>query len=407
MSLRGIADVGPHRIDATAFVVAAWVSLVACGVRDYHLGGPEGPGVAGGARGDVQSGGAHHSRGGAPPDGVNVAGGTASGAGAGGSPAVRGSGGVGGTAFAGTGGIGGTTSGGIGGSAGLTGWASVSECGPRGTTGGDEGPTVRPLDARALEEAARASGPSIIEISGTMDLGDVVPAISSDKTLVGIDGAELVGSVRVQDARNVIVRNIRFNGGGVPGGRDALEVEGSSCVWVDHCEFFDGPDSNLDIVRASDLVTVSWSKFYYAAKNDEHRFGSVCGNDDTDAPGRINVTFHHNWWAERVLKDTPGARHGKVHLFNNYFSSAGNEYCIAARYMSKLLVENNFFEGVNDPIVFELDQDTAEVVETGNVYSGTSGDAVSRGSAFEPPYAYPLEAAEAARDRVVAEAGAR
>jgi pectate lyase len=108
-----------------------------------------------------------------------------------------------------------------------------------------------------------------------------------------------------------------------------------------------------------------------------------------------------------VLKDTPGARHGKVHLFNNYFSSAGNEYCIAARYMSKLLVENNFFEGVNDPIVFELDQDTAEVVETGNVYSGTSGDAVSRGSAFEPPYAYPLEAAEAARDRVVAEAGAR
>jgi pectate lyase len=379
MSLRGIADVAPRRIDATAFVVAAWVSLVACGVRDYHLGGPEGSGVAGGA-------------------------------GAGGSPAVSGSGGVGGTAFAGTGGMGGTTSGGIGGtggSAGLTGWASVSECGPRGTTGGDAGPTVRPLDARELDEAARASGPSIIEISGTIELGDVVPSISSDKTLVGVDGAELRGSVRVQDARNVIVRNIRFNGGGVPGGRDALEVEGSTCVWVDHCEFFDGPDSNLDIVRASDLVTISWSKFYYAAKNDEHRFGSVCGNSDTEAPGRFNVTFHHNWWAERLLKDMPGVRHGKVHLFNNYFSSAGNEYCIAARYLSKLLVQNNFFDGVNDPIVFELDQDTAEVVETGNVYSATSGNPVSRGSAFEPPYAYPLEGAEAARARVIAEAGAR
>jgi pectate lyase len=347
-------------------------------------------------------------------EGGHVAGGTDGGSNAVGGIGGRGQGGAsneGGAAgedgLAGEGGAG--IAGGTGGStgtAGLTGWASVSECGLRGTTGGETGPTIRPRNAQEIDDAVRASGASVIEISGTIQLGDVVPQISSDKTLIGVNGAELVGSVRILDARNVILRNIRFNGGGVPGNRDAVEVDGSTCVWVDHCEFFDGPDSNLDIVRGSDLVTVSWSKFYYAVKNDDHRFGSVCGNSDTDTPGRINVTFHHNFWAERLLKEMPGVRHGKVHIFNNYFASAGNEYCIAARYMSELLVENNFFEGVNNPIVFEVDADTAKVVETGNVYVETTGTPASRGVSFLPPYPYALETAEAARESVLAEAGA-
>ncbi|MGC4065082.1 MAG: hypothetical protein QM784_10645 [Polyangiaceae bacterium] len=119
---------------------------------------------------------------------------------------------------------------------------------------------------------------------------------SGDKTLIGVGDAELVGSVRVINARNVILKNIRFNGVNASSDLDALEVDNSSCVWIDHCEFVDGGDDNLDIVRGSDLVTVSWSKFHYQVKTDSHRLGSVCGNSNTDWPGRINVTFHHNWW---------------------------------------------------------------------------------------------------------------
>lgn len=388
MSRCAWADVASSRVGATALYVTAAASFAGCGVYDYELAASDDSGVNDG-RGGAQSGATSSSRGGTPSAGGHVNGGSG-GAGTAGAVPVAGIGGAG-----------------TSGTAGLTGWASVSECGPRGTIGGEDGPSVRPKSAAELDDALRAEGPSVIEISGTIELGERVVFVSSDKTLLGVGGAELIGSVRVRDARNVILQNVRFNGGGVPGDRDALELDASTCVWIDHCEFLDGPDSNLDIVRGSDLVTVSWSKFYYVVKDDDHRLGSVCGNSDADTPGRINVTFHHNHWGERLGREMPGVRHGKVHLFNNYFSSAGNEYCIAARYLSKLLVEHNVFEGVNDPIVFEQDADTAEVVETGNVYSATSGSAVSRGAAFVPPYAYAIESAEAARARVVAEAGVR
>lgn len=296
----------------------------------------------------------------------------------------------------------------------LVGWASVPECGPsgEGTTGGLGGPTVFPRTASELNEAVRDAGPSVIQISGTIDLGDTTLQVSSDKTLIGVEGAELVGSVRVLDARNVILSNIRFNGGPVQLTSDAVELSGATCVWLDHCEFFDGGDGNLDIVRGSDLITVSWSKFYYESKTDPHRLSNLCGNTDSDTPGKIRVTFHHNWWGAGVLQQMPRVRHGQVHVFNNYFNSAGNNYCIGAGYMARLLVQNNLFDGVANPIVFQLDEvpadsglHTAEVLEVGNDYSNATGEHVSRGSAFVPPYTYTLEPAADTGTAVVAGSG--
>ncbi len=287
----------------------------------------------------------------------------------------------------------------------LIGWASITECGPRGTTGGEGGPVVRPTTPEELDAATRADGPSIIEISGRMELGDLVPILSGDKTLLGRDDAEFLGAVRVRDARNVVLKNIRFNGGGVPSSMDALEIDNSSCVWIHHCEFVDGGDDNLDIVRGSDLITVSWSKFSFQAKTDSHRLASVCGNSNDDWPGRINITFHHNWWGEGLLSHMPSVRHGMVHVFNSYFDAAGNDFCIGAHHMSKLLVQNNVFESVNDPIVFQLDDGTAEVVESGNDFSQATGEHVSRGTSFEPPYPFTLEDTATAKTRVLAESG--
>lgn len=356
-------------------VLACAALLSGCGVFDYQLGKIP----ASGGTGSTTS--------------ISGAAGTTGGSQAGGSAGASGI----------TGGAAGTT----GTATGVIGWASVSDCGPLGTIGGETGPTVRPQTAEDLDNAVRATGPSVVEISGSITLNDVIPQISSDKTLVGVNGAELVGSVRVRDARNVILRNIRFNGGGGSSSLDAVEVDNSTCVWIDHCEFVDGGDSNLDIVRGSDLVTVSWSKFYYVVKTDTHRLGSVCGNSNSDTPGKINITFHHDWWAPGVLLNMPSVRHGKVHIFNNYFSAASTNYCIGAGYMSKLLVQNNYFDGSTNPIIFNSDEDTAEVVETGNDYSTATGDHVTRGASFEPPYQYQnsLESAETAKASVASGAG--
>lgn len=381
-------------------VLVGCVTLSGCGVFDYQLGGRRdgaaGVGGGGGAAGLGE---------------VVGTGGVETGD-------AAGTGGGGGTAASSSGSGGSAGDAGIAGSAGfpegLIGWASVPDCGLNGTNGGEGGPIVTPTTSSELSQAARADGPAIIRISGTIQLTDGVVQIDTDnKTLIGVDGAQIIGGVRVRGARNVVVQNIKFNGAGTAINVDALEVTNSTCVWLDHCEFFDGGDSNLDIVRGSDLVTVSWSKFYYSTKTTLHRLGSVCGNTTTDTPGKINVTFHHNQWGPNLLEEMPGVRHGKVHIFNNYFSAAGNSYCIGANYMSKLLVQNNFFENVNNPIVFNNDEETpgsghtAEVVETGNDYSTASGEHVARGVSFEPPYPYALEPAETAKQSVLMRAGSQ
>lgn len=298
--------------------------------------------------------------------------------------------------------------------AGLVGWAATAECGPLGTTGGAAGPRVRVTSADELRAAAGADEPRVIEIAGRLELGSETVDIASDKTLVGVSGGELVGHLRVNEARNVILQHLRLDGSPTTGTTDTLEVTGSTCVWIDHCDVFDGADGNLDIVRGSDLVTVSWSKFYYAAKDHDHRYSNLCGNANDDTPGKINVTFHHNWWSAGVVEQMPRVRHGKVHVFNNYYSAVGNNYCIGAGYLARLVVQNNVFEGVTNPITYQYDEleagsglHTAEVVATGNDTSTATGEFVTGGAAFVPPYEFSLESAANARTRVIADAGAR
>ncbi len=345
----------------------------------------------------------------------------AAGAGHGGAAAPSGGGAGGAAALAGgAAGSAGSPAGGVVGAAGelgalpgLVGWASVADCGPRGTVGGDGGPRVAPTTAAELREAAAAEGPRVIELRGRYDLGGELLDVTSDKTLVGAAGATLVGAVRLNGVTNVVLQDLRVDGAVADNERDAVEVSGSSCVWIDHCEIVDGADGNLDIVRGSDLVTVSWTCFHYVTKTDDHRYSNLCGNEDTDTPGKLNVTFHHVWWGDGVRAQMPRVRHGQVHVYNSYYSAAGNEYCVGAGYMARLLVERCVFDGVNDPIRFQLDEDaetgehTAEIVQRDNDVTTASGALESRGSSFTPPYPYELEPVGTVRATVTASAGPR
>ena len=353
--------------------------------------------VCSGDGGNGGNGGAVGTGGAAGTGGVGGSGGAGGTAGSGGDGGSGGTGGVGGSG--GTGGSGGSV-----GSSDLVGWGADPACGPNGTTGGEGGPTVTVTSAGDLRSAASGDGPRVIHVSGKINLGGSQLSVGSNKSLIGVNGAEIAGFTRVS-GENIIFKNIKFNGAATSG--DTVEVTGTTCMWIDHCEFYDGSDGNLDIVRGSDLITVSWSRFYYVERNHSHRLSNLCGNQDSDTPGKINITFHHNWWGSKVLQRMPRVRHGKVHVFNNYYSSSGNDYCIAAGYRSKLLVENNYFDGVNHPIRWMSDQGTAEVVERGNLYVDSDGDRVTRGSSFTPPYAYALDAAQDVKASVMAGAGAR
>jgi len=276
-----------------------------------------------------------------------------------------------------------------------------------GATGGEGGPVVtvdNPFDFWALAESP---GPMTIEVQGVLDVGQIW--VESDKTIVGDGDDGLVGELFLYGVQNVIIQNLYVTNPYGWGSGDAISLYGAEHVWIDHVDVFDAPDGLIDITAGSDFVTVSWSKLYYTpADPPSHNFAMLIGASDTDTRdvGKEHITIHHNWWGDDVVERMPRVRFGDVHVFNNYFNSPGNNYCVRAAIESELLVENNYFEDVNDPHVVYITTGTPGQIEaSGNVYVNTTGGRDDGDVVFTPPYAYPLDDGFMVRDIVTAGAG--
>jgi pectate lyase len=238
----------------------------------------------------------------------------------------------------------------------------------------------------------------------------------------------------------VIVRNIKIAGYGVgdcsrdpsydpsvgcSSGQDAISVQKNAHhVWFDHCDISDGTDGNLDITNGANHVTVSWTKFHYTARTDNsgsdstgasgHRYSNLVGGTDDpstyDDANSLNVTWHHNWWADKVMERQPRVRFGKNHIFNNLYSAAGDNYCIRAGIKGQLLIENNVIAGVKDPHEFNStsDQGTASITATGNLYQNASGTESTGGGGTpftKPSYSYTSEATASLQAAIQSGAG--
>ena len=408
-------------------------------------GGTKGSGGA-----TVASGGTTSSSGGnmggRAGGGTTSTGGVAAGSSGGGSSGLGGS--AGGAAGSGRGGAAGaqdagvagssgnrdagsTPTGGTGGTAGncttppdpspLIGWATASGS----TTGGGNATPTTVTTTAALASAVKGTTPAVIYVKGVMAPGAV--AIGSNKTIVGLCGAEIHGHIGMNKSSNVILRNIKIVGYAVgncaldPGydpatgcssGDDAISIQGQSDhIWLDHDDISDGTDGNLDITHADDFITVSWTKFHYSsARTDNsgsdstgangHRYSNLVGHSDTNASedtGHLTITWHHNWWADFVMERQPRVRFGRVHVFNNLYTSKGDDYCIGVGVGANLLTENNVFVGVKTPIdTTGYSDSTSAIRSTGNVYTGTLGDApadLKASSVFDPAsvYTYTLD----------------
>jgi pectate lyase len=262
---------------------------------------------------------------------------------------------------------------------------------------------VTATTAEQLIEHSESEEPLIIQLDGTFEIPEL--RVASNKTLIGVEGgATIEGGVRIRGSgadetvSNVIIKNLRIHGATSDTDGDGMHIYYAHHVWVDHCEIWDSPDGNLDIVHASSWVTVSWTKFWYSddAPAADHRFSNLIGHDDPNEEdeGRLKVTFHHNWWGPGIMERMPRVRYGDVHVFDNYYSAAGNNYAIGAGFEARLLVENNYFDGVADPHIFYDAEPTAEIAVAGNEYEGTTGvQQMGQGASFMPPYEYELDAA--------------
>ncbi len=193
--------------------------------------------------------------------------------------------------------------------------------------------------------------------------------VGSNTTLIGADGVTLTGFVvNISEIDNVIVRNLEisdaydcfptWNGETWKTEWDNLVVSGSTHVWLDHLTLNDGDtvdaeqpeyfgerflrhDGLLDVVRAADLVTISWSKL------EGHDKSMLFGNGDsryTDR-GTLRVTMHHNDLIDLVQR-APRVRFGQVHVYNNVYRVGNPEaygYSWGAGVESSIVARNNTF----------------------------------------------------------------
>jgi pectate lyase len=300
-----------------------------------------------------------------------------------------------------------------------TGWASEQG----GTTGGAGGTVVTVDNIDSLMKYAKIKNtPYIIFLKGTVGsygthgLNDAnVVEISSNKSILGLPGAQLNGHFDITHDSNVIVRNItiRMSGAVDVNGDDCITVQHNSVhIWLDHLDIADGQDGNTDIVDGSDLVTVSWTKFHYTALSYQHadtngigkgwhQFCNLLGNADSKSTdsGKINVTMHHVWWADSIFERMPRVRYGKVHVYNSLFTSKQANYCVRVAYKANLLVEGNAFVGTHNPIQYysvdSVKYPPGVATMRNNLFLNSDGDTAGDGHGFTPPYPYSLEDASA------------
>jgi pectate lyase len=128
-------------------------------------------------------------------------------------------------------------------------------------------------------------------------------------------------------------------------------------VWIDHNTFDDGdnPDSDQplylgrpyqvhdgasDIIKASDLVTVSWNSY------SNHDKTMLIGSTDTVGVdvGRLRVTVHHNRF-DNVFQRAPRVRFGQVDVYDNYYvaTDPDYQYSLGVGVQSSIYAQNNFF----------------------------------------------------------------
>ncbi|KAJ7858811.1 pectate lyase [Mycena olivaceomarginata] len=258
-----------------------------------------------------------------------------------------------------------------------------------GTTGGSGGPTTTVSTLDALTTAVAGNTKKIVLISGTIT-GDAVVQIGSNTTVIGKTGSwSLVG---VGLRANVIIRNVKISKVLASAG-DAIGVQASSQVWVDHADlssdrdhdkdFYDGL---LDITHGVTGITVTNSFLY------THWKASLIGHSDSNGAEDVAITVQPEF-------SHPVLRFGHGHIFNSVFDS--NDDGINTRDGAQLLIENNVWANATKAI---KPSDGGFAVATGNDFGGATNTAPT-GNFTKAPYSYTLLATADVRATVVGTAG--
>ena len=273
-------------------------------------------------------------------------------------------------------------------------------------TGGANGARRTVTTASELENALGSKEPLTIYIKGVIEVTSMLKVKAQDKTLLGLPGSVLSNPNRTKDGSgilyfregsdNLILRNVIFKSAGAydVDGNDNLCIDGTTNIWVDHCDFQDGVDGNFDAKNASDNIAVTWCKFHYLIEpqaggsggSNDHRFTNLWGGSDKDTQdrGHLRTTFQYCWWGEGCRERMPRARYAQIHLVNCLYDSSVANYCIGVGLEANIRVEKSVFADMKKPYECKSDKGTGVINFIDCKFTQTTPTDI--GQAFTPPY---------------------
>lgn len=277
-----------------------------------------------------------------------------------------------------------------------------------GTTGGAGGSSVTVKSYDELVAAVKDDEAAIIYVEGTIE-GSKKIKVGSNKSILGKNAnSKLVGAgFLVKGAKNVIIQNMGFSKVYQDGG-DAIAVQKSENVWIDHCDLSsdlshgkDYYDGLADFSHAADYITVSNTYFH------DHYKASLVSHSDSNAEedtGKLHVTYANNHW-KNINSRMPLIRFGTSHIFNSYYEGGSvGDTAINTRMGAQTLVESNVFVDIKDPLTSQFSKEEGYAVENDNDF-GSAKNSAPAGTLKSVPYKYTLLGSKNVKAAVVGKAG--
>ncbi|KAJ5156912.1 pectate lyase A [Penicillium canariense] len=280
-----------------------------------------------------------------------------------------------------------------------TGYASQNG----GTTGGAGGTTTTVSSYAAFTSAVSGDAAKVVVVSGTITKTADQARVGSNTSIIGKNSnAKLVNfGILVKEESNVIIRNLGIEKVLADNG-DAIGVQYSNNVWIDHCDVSSDMDHDkdyydglIDITHAADYVTVS-NTFLH-----DHWKASLIGHSDSNGDedtGYLHVTQNNNYWYN-INSRTPSIRFGTGHFYNSYFEQVNDG--INTRDGAQVLVESNTFVGCDKPL---YSTDAGYAVAKDNDF-GDGANTAETGTLTSVPYSYSLLGSGKVKSSVVGTAG--
>ncbi|KAK5111400.1 hypothetical protein LTR85_012174 [Meristemomyces frigidus] len=273
------------------------------------------------------------------------------------------------------------------------------------TTGGEGGTTTTVSSLAAFTAAVSGDSAAFVYVSG-MITGSASVRVGSNKSILGLSsGSGLSGvGLYIKEVTNVIVQNLAISKV-LAENNDAIGIQASTNVWVDHCDLSSDRDHDkdyydglCDVTHASDYVTISNTYFH------DHWKASLVGHSDSNGDedtGCLHVTYANNYWYN-INSRMPSLRFGTGHVFNSYYDTADTG--VNTRDGAQVLIESTVFSGVTDPIE-SADSDTTGYAVTKDVDLGGASNTAPEGTLTSESYTYSLLGSADVKAAVVGTAG--